>query len=306
MRLEDSVTRLLGGRQIQEIRRLPEGAQGASGGEIHYYQANLATGDTRLFITKHATLLERRVITLLLQQRQAVPPTDIPDPSVEGRSCMVQLFARRMPKHKGPFSRFTRAYAKALAAIHAANLRTNFQWVPRGTVENLYLEYWQSAWHNNLGIPEFADEFAPHTERLESTFPRFLADMQAMEEEGSSLTLINADLHPDHMRILDETVCFIDWEQARWGTFYLDLVNYFHKETSLVYRDELAKLGHEIPVVDFLDRFHAMGRYMGFRYLGVGLDAWRNHHQGLRQRYGDWKSLRWFLYYCLELALNGR
>lgn len=219
---------------------------------------------------------------------------------------MVQLFADPMPKHKGPFDPLTRAYAKAIATIHATNMQASLGWLPRGTVENLYLDPWQVAWRKNLEISEFASEFARYTARLESLFPRFMRDMRALEEEGSSCTLINADLHPAHMRIIDGQPCFIDWEQARWGTFYLDLVNYFHKETSLVYRDELARLGHEVPVVDFLDRFHAMGRYMGFRYLEVGLDAWRNHHQGKSQRHGDWESLRWFLYYCLELALNGR
>ena len=50
---------------------------------------------------------------------------------------------------------------------------------------------------------------------------------------------------------------------------------------------------------EFLERYHAVGRYMGLRYLGSALWVWA---QGGEQR----EAGRWFLYYTFALALHGR
>jgi len=91
----------------------------------------------------------------------------------------------------------------------------------------------------------------------------------------------------------------IDWEQSSYGSLYLDLPNHFTVETALVYRNALARHGYSIPVVEFLERYHEVGRYMGLRYLGHALDLWA--HGGAQRRHG-----RWFLYYTFSLALFGR
>jgi hypothetical protein len=80
---------------------------------------------------------------------------------------------------------------------------------------------------------------------------------------------------------------------------YLDLPNPFTVETALIYRDALADHGYEIPAVEFLERYHEIGRYMGLRYLGYALWQWA---QGEEQR----RQGRWFLYYTFALALHGR
>jgi len=68
-----------------------------------------------------------------------------------------------------------------------------------------------------------------------------------------------------------------------------------------------------------MDRFHQIGRYMGLRYLEVGLQAWRYHYNQEMEQNDDamqqakkstddneWNSQRWFFHYCLAIALNGR
>lgn len=67
----------------------------------------------------------------------------------------------------------------------------------------------------------------------------------------------------------------------------------------LGYRDALARQGHDIPAVEFHERFHAVSPYMGLRYLGFSLWQWA---QGGAER----ERGRWFLYYTLHLALHGR
>ncbi|CAF1306234.1 unnamed protein product, partial [Didymodactylos carnosus] len=92
---------------------------------------------------------------------------------------------------------------------------------------------------------------------------------------GTSLTLINTDLIPGDTRSIDGRPILIDWDQAAYGSFYVDLPNYFSVETALCYRDALAELGLDILPAVFMDHFHEVRRYMGLRYLEVGLQAWR-------------------------------
>jgi hypothetical protein len=128
---------------------------------------------------------------------------------------------------------------------------------------------------------------------------RFRETLKALTAERASLTLVNVDLIPDHIRLWHGTASFIDWEQACYGSFYLDLPNPFNVETALVYRDALARHGYPIPVLEFQERFHEIGRYMGLRYLGYALWQWA---QGEEERHRG----RWFLYYTLGLAIHGR
>lgn len=290
-------------RRAVVIQELPSEAQGASGSEVRYYAACLSDGKTERFITKSATQLERRILQLLAQKEMAIPSVGF-SASTSERTIVVMPYVACPPKHHGPFDAHTQAYAMALARLHATMRSENLSWVPEAGVDNLYLDPWGEAWERNLAIDAFSKEFRECTSRLEVSFARFLSDMRTVSVD--STTLINADLHPTHFRLYRGKPCFIDWEQSRRGSFYLDLVNYFSKETALLYRDALDQCGWSIPVVDFLDRFHVMGRYMGFRYLEVGLNAWRAAHEGVEAPEGYYASQRWFLYYCLELALNGR
>ncbi|CAF3924151.1 unnamed protein product [Rotaria sp. Silwood1] len=137
--------------------------------------------------------------------------------------------------------------------------------------------------------------------------------------EGTSLTLINTDLTPDDIRSIEGHPVFIDCDQAAFGSFYLDLPNYFSVESALCYRNALAELGLDIPPALFMENFHEVGRYMGLRYLEVGLQAWRRHYnQEMKQNNdaiqqekqstdeSEWDAQYWFFHYSLELALNGQ
>jgi hypothetical protein len=112
---------------------------------------------------------------------------------------------------------------------------------------------------------------------------------------------------------------FIDWDQVAFGSFYLDLPNYFSVATALCYRDALTQLNLDIHPALFMDCFYEIGRYMGLRYLEVGLQAWRQHYfqeielnnNALQQEKkstddNEWNAQNWFFYYCLQLTLNGR
>jgi hypothetical protein len=80
-------------------------------------------------ISKKALLLEHRVLALLCEQKQAVPPTFIPNISSE-RSRFYQLCADPQIEGHGPFDPVRKAYAYALARIHYMNLDQLLEWLP--------------------------------------------------------------------------------------------------------------------------------------------------------------------------------
>jgi hypothetical protein len=71
-----------------------------------------------------------------------------------------------------------------------------------------------------LAIPKFAAEYSCYTNCLDDSLSRLLTFLHQLTIDG----------HP----------IFIDWDQAAFGSFYLDLPNYFSVEAALCYRDALA------------------------------------------------------------------
>ena len=295
-------------RSILEIQERPHGSQGESGSQVRYFNVTSTDPQSAVhqdpLVTKAATLLERRVLHLLSSQGCAVPPVGIPDVTSDERVLVYMPYLEaRPPLDLGhPASPLTRSIADGLAGIHAANRNQPPPWLPHTSEDflgRLWLHAWREQWHANLAHPEFAAEFGAHTSRLEAAMERFVRTLEALTAEGASLTLLNVDLIPDHIRLWRGGARFIDWEQSSYGSLYLDLPNHFTVETALVYRDALARHGYNIPEVEFLERYHEVGRYMGLRYLGAALWQWA---QGGEQR----RQGRWFLYYTFGLALFGR
>lgn len=282
--------------------------QGWSGSQIRYYrvtnrdlQGNIHQD---MVVSKNAVLLERHILQMLSAQQCAVPCNHIADMIDEGRALIYMPYLDPLPPHHTGHAEhpLTLSIAKGLAGIHAANCGHRPAWLPRtgdDWLGRLWLRAWREQWGANLAEPEFAAEFGAYTERLDAASAKLLVALDALVAEGDALTLLNVDLHPDHIRFWQGEARFIDWEQASYGPLYLDLPNYFTVETALVYRDALARQGIEIPPVEFIERYHAVSHYMGLRYLGYALSEWAAG--GERRRQG-----RWFLYYTFSLALHGR
>lgn len=269
------------------------------------------SSEIQQIISKEAHLLERRVLALLCDQNQAVPRTFIPNFSLDKSRFYQQYVDSEITGH-GPFDPTTKAYARALARIHYMNLGQHREWLPLATEnfeDRLWLRAWRKEWHINLTIPKFALEYGCYTNRLDDSLSQLLTFLHQRTIEGTTLTLINTDLTPNHIRSIDGHPVFIDWDQAAFGSFYLDLPNYFSIETVLCYRDALSEFGFDIPPALFMENFHEVGRYMGLRYLEVGLQAWRHHYNQVSEQNNndsEWNFQHWFFQYCLHMALNGR
>ena len=305
--LTDIVSRVLG--QSAQISAVHEDAdsvpQGASGGRVRAYWVQAKASDGTLkqlkVVTKEASPRERHVLQLLSAQGQAIPVTWVADPDADGQAMMYQEYAEDYPWDAASPT-LTAQTADALAAIHAANLGESPAWLPRADrsfADQLFLHATQEVWDQNLEDPAFAQEFDRYTEPLHESLDHLLAVLDELTREDQTVTLINTDINPSHIRLARGRPCVIDWDQAHYGSLYLDLPNVFAVDTVLLYRDALARHGLAISPADFLERFRDVGRYTGLRYLEVGLLSWRTRGE-------DWAQQRWFLYFCLSIALRGR
>ena len=297
--------------RLESIHEQPRPHQGASGAAVRLYRVRWRSaagvqGEERL-VCKHASLKERQVVRLLDAQSHALPPSLSPMPAspAPARALLIMQYARRRPLHLtlgDPNVPLTQQVAQGLARIHAANLEGCPDWLPRAADDpmgRLYLQATQDEWARCMADARFRSNYGHYDRPLRESLRQLLDLLAELEAESSCCTLLNSDLHPDHIRLLHERPVFIDWEQACYGPLYLDLVNYFTLETALLYRDALAAAGHAIAPAAFMQRFRAVGHFMGLRYLEVGLLSWQSGGAA-------WQQGRWFFHYCLSMALSGR
>jgi thiamine kinase-like enzyme len=174
-----------------------------------------------------------------------------------------------------------RAVAHALAAIHARYLGRigDLPWLPLGdrryASDFLIAHVWRSWWDRAFAEhPTFAGEFDRYTSRLETAAAQFVAAMDELWREGTSLTLTHGELHSEHILLRDGRPYFIDWATAHYAPFYLDLVLYFTPDRVEYYWDALSAEGVHVPRVEFMDRYREMGRYVGFKWLCSGIWQW--------------------------------
>jgi hypothetical protein len=282
--------------RVVRVRERERGAQGYSGATLRYYDVEYAAagavGQVTLVI-KAAPLVERRTMAWLGARGLAVPFSYTPDLTSDALVPICMQYTGDVL----PAAEQARQTARALAAIHFAGPGRDgeLSWVPRADpaffAERLVDTCWRRPWRHRLFgegyvnwggrhvediVPDSRHRaaLAPYTGQLEEAADRFLRDMTVLWEEGDALTLVHGDLHGGNVRAVNGRASILDWEHARYGPLYIDLPNYFSRETALLYRDALAELGHDIPPERFLAGYDAANPYVGFKYFGFGVTDW--------------------------------
>jgi aminoglycoside phosphotransferase (APT) family kinase protein len=139
----------------------------------------------------------------------------------------------------------------------------------------LIRDVWRGNWEKALAEnPAFAAEFAPYTPALERAADQFTRTIQALWQEGNSLTLTHGEVHGEHIMLYQGQPYFIDWGWTYYGPFYLDLPAYFTPQTVHHYHQALVERGTALSRSDFMERYDAIGRYVGFKYLCSGIWQW--------------------------------
>jgi aminoglycoside phosphotransferase (APT) family kinase protein len=256
---------------------------------LRRYRVRLRQGEPVTLIAKTMPRKERRVMHHLGQQGHAHTPfayTDDLETNGPVWTCLQDLGNAQVgiPVAEDvapPSARFDRQVADALAAIHVRNLgqREQLSWLPCAdaayVTDFLAKDVWRGNWEDALAAnAAFAAEFARYTPQLERAAGQLAQTFAALWQEGDSLTLTHGEVHGEHVMIHQNRPYLIDWGWTYYGPFYLDLPAYFTPQTVHHYRRALAEQGVEIAESDFMERYHAIGRYVGFKYLCSGIWLW--------------------------------
>jgi hypothetical protein len=288
------------------VVELETGEQGNSGAQLRYFQAGEHT-----FVAKHATLLERRIMNVLQDQDQAVPRLAAGTVTgADSRDWMVLEFADAIPGKDNEDPVWAEKLGGALAGIHAQNMGRRPEWLKQLSTDNelsdVYCHEWQPLFHHLLQADSaFSALHREKVDKLDASWEDFKRALAREMEDTRRLTLINTDLTPSHWRQIQGKPVLIDWEQSRFGPLYLDLPNMFTDKTIGAYYQALARWGVTIPLDEFSAKFVSFSRYLGFRYMSVGLSGWPDG-KNLRLGKEYWqKSGKRFFELCLEVAIHG-
>lgn len=247
-----------------------------------------AAGSEISLITKQATYIERSALSRLYAQAAKVPFSLSNQPQYEGRSllCMQDV------DYRTDYSRLDVAVLEdkemqALAYIHAANLgcRKDVPWLPVADGKQVAAaieDWWRPSWEAALANPAFLRTFgAERIAEIEEKAQGIVSAMAPVINDTGTYTLIHNDLNPGNVLVHNnEDVYFIDWEEARYGSLFLDIpMRCGSLQQAWAYRTYLGICGTEIPEAKFARLFPVASRYLGLRYMCWNLGVWEHNEQ---------------------------
>ena len=281
--LETTLKRHFGAAaRVAGFRERSREETGYSGALVRVYDVDVIDGCSLYdipLVVKDVHPVERQVMAFLDDKAYPNVPFSFGfDDTTTERALLCQQY---IEANSDPWAEPTvRQAALALARIHvdALGCARQHDWLPHADHAyfsgDFIVSGWREAWTRALSDPDFAGTYGAFTGDMEQAAATLLTAMDQLWDEGDTLTLVHGDLHDGNIRVQDGYPYFIDWEMAHYGTFYIDLPNYFSPRTSLLYRDALASLGHEVPLDTFKQRYADTTRMLGFRYMPYWIDHW--------------------------------
>jgi hypothetical protein len=293
--------------QITHIMEIPFTQSGYAGAEMHLFEVQLLAGPggvkTVPLLVKNAPLHERLALTTLYQQGHAlIPYAYAPDLVHDGPAPICMQYIQADPEISGPT--FLNRTARELASLHFRNLgnRKPLAWAPPADTSffagGYVLQTWRTAWNELMADSDFAAEFNPYGQPLEDAAADFLTTMEALWEEGETLTLIHGDLHDGNVVAANGNPYIVDWGQAHYGTFYIDLPNLLSRAEIRTYYESITQLGYSLSEDTFFERYCQAGRYVGFKYMAFVMAGWADRDQ-------PGSMVRPHMHNLIHLALNG-
>lgn len=108
---------------------------------------------------------------------------------------------------------------------------------------------WKPAWEEAKNNEQFIETFGEYIPEVEAISNSITSDIEVVLNDESSPTLIHNDLNSGNVFVHNnDDVFFIDWEEARYGSFFLDIPLRFEFNKAREYREVLASLGLEPPI----------------------------------------------------------
>ncbi|MEK3833779.1 MULTISPECIES: aminoglycoside phosphotransferase family protein [unclassified Paenibacillus] len=233
-------------------------------------------------VSKQATRLERQVLRTLYAQRANVPFSCSDGAESEERFlvCLQDVDAQTdygsLDIHSLQLSE-----TRALSHIHLSNFgqKKELSWLPEADslhIEKMIYERWKPQWQTAKENEQFIDVFGDYILSVEAAANTFLEDIQQVIHDETSQTLIHNDLNPGNVLVHNNTdVSFIDWEEARYGSIFLDIPLRLRTAEQLEeYKRLLAASNIEFSISQFNQLYAIASRYLGLRYISWNLGAW--------------------------------
>lgn len=242
-------------------------------------------------ISKQATLIERRVLSRLFEQSANVPFSFTSDLISSNRAylCMQDV------DYETDYSNLNYNLLQsnellALSHIHAVNYRKSdeLSWLPFADLNHIEYalnEKWRPSWDEAKLDANFISEFGHYISEIEQSAEYIVKDIKEVLLDQSSHTLIHNDLHPGNTLIYNNReVFFIDWEEARYGSLYLDIsLRFTEASQAESYRQLINSQGLNLSKDKFTRRYTVASRYMGLRYMSWFLQVWKEEERWLHE-----------------------
>lgn len=236
-------------------------------------------------VSKHATRIERLVLSRLYSQKASVPFSLSYGYEVDERSLICLQDVDYQTDYKTINIRLLqKSEPSALSHIHISNFgqRKELSWLPEVDsfhIEKMLYERWKPQWQAAKGNEQFRATFGEYIPLVEAVANTISEDIQYVIKDDSSQTLIHNDLNPGNVLVHNNTdVFFIDWEEARYGSLFLDIpLRCGTSEQIEEYRGLLAANTMEFADNHFNQMYTIASRYLGLRYMSWNLGAWTNN-----------------------------
>ncbi|WP_340003697.1 phosphotransferase [Paenibacillus sp. FSL K6-0276] len=236
-------------------------------------------------VSKHATRIERQVLTRLYSQKVSAPFSLSYGSEVDERSLIcIQDVDYQTDYRNINIRLLQKSETNALSHIHISNFgqRKELSWLPEVDsfhIEKMIYERWKPQWQAAKGNEQFIDVFGEYIPLVEAVANTIFEDIQYVINDENSRTLIHNDLNPGNVLVQNNTdVIFIDWEEARYGSLFLDIpLRCGTSEQIEEYRGLLAAKSIEFPDVHFNQMYAIASRYLGLRYMSWNLGAWTSN-----------------------------
>ncbi|WP_342556176.1 phosphotransferase [Paenibacillus sp. FSL R7-0652] len=251
-------------------------------------------------VTKYASKIEQQVLIWLYAQKANVPFCLSPGfdgSEVDGRSLIcIQDVDYETDYNSINISLLQENEMKALAHIHISNhdQKSQLSWLPDADIfhiEKMICERWRPQWEEAKKNAEFIEVFGGYIPAVEAAAGTILQDIPSVIHDERSQTLIHNDLNPGNVLVHNNTeVIFIDWEEAKYGSLFLDIpLRCRTPEQLKKYRELLAAKGIIFSDEYFNKMYTIASRYLGLRYMSWNLGAWtiHDHARDDLQRYMD-------------------
>ncbi|WP_042167058.1 phosphotransferase [Paenibacillus gorillae] len=247
-------------------------------------------------ITKMASRTERLILHRLFSQSANVPFSHTNDMDSEHRALLcIQNVDEHTDYQNLNIDLLQKKEAAALAYIHQSNLGCKEQllWLPAATrdhAEQMLNTRWRPSWEKAIQTESFIEAFGAYIPEVEAAAACITADLEVVLNDESSHTLIHNDLNPGNVLVHNnDDVYFIDWEEARYGSLYLDVPLRLDIVQARDYLDELSSHGVVLPSAKFESQYKIAARYLGLRFMAWNLGAWAHD---LRAKEGLIKYLK--------------